>query len=201
MQLCWGCRTPGGGVLRQGGGGAFGPPTPLRKGGYEFAEGGSLEPPPPPLPAPDGQLRGQCSGSIAQCLNLEREFHHAASKLCIFGFEPLKQSLIARVPPTRPRCFSIPDWLPRTFTRKLQAQYIANDTPPTIPPSPNHRLNGTVTRSKEGRHARDAPLQLGGQESTPPTQVSHFVSARPTPPALHLNLRRGNWLRHVDTFC
>jgi hypothetical protein len=25
----------------------------------------------------------------AQCLNLEREFHHTASKLCILGFEPL----------------------------------------------------------------------------------------------------------------
>jgi hypothetical protein len=27
---------------------------------------------------------------IAQCLNLEREFHHTASKLRILGFEPLK---------------------------------------------------------------------------------------------------------------
>jgi len=27
---------------------------------------------------------------IAQCLNLEYEFHHTASKLCILGFEPLK---------------------------------------------------------------------------------------------------------------
>jgi hypothetical protein len=26
---------------------------------------------------------------IAQCLNLEHEFHHAVSKLCILGFEPL----------------------------------------------------------------------------------------------------------------
>jgi hypothetical protein len=26
----------------------------------------------------------------AQCLNLEREFHHTASKLCVLGFEPLK---------------------------------------------------------------------------------------------------------------
>src|SRR5262245_44644272 len=26
----------------------------------------------------------------AQCLNLEQEFHHTASKLCILGFEPLK---------------------------------------------------------------------------------------------------------------
>jgi hypothetical protein len=27
---------------------------------------------------------------IAQCLNLEHEFHHTVSKLCILGFEPLK---------------------------------------------------------------------------------------------------------------
>jgi hypothetical protein len=25
-----------------------------------------------------------------QCLNLEREFHHTASKLRVLGFEPLK---------------------------------------------------------------------------------------------------------------
>ena len=30
------------------------------------------------------------SDSVAQCLNLEREFHHTASKLRILGFEPLK---------------------------------------------------------------------------------------------------------------
>jgi hypothetical protein len=36
---------------------------------------------------------------IAQCLNLEREIYHTASKLRILGFEALKQSLIAvRVP-------------------------------------------------------------------------------------------------------
>ena len=34
-----------------------------------------------------GVRMGAC---IAQCLNLEREFHHTASKLCILGFEPLK---------------------------------------------------------------------------------------------------------------
>ena len=28
---------------------------------------------------------------IGQSLNLEREFHHTASKLCMLGFEPLKQ--------------------------------------------------------------------------------------------------------------
>jgi hypothetical protein len=27
---------------------------------------------------------------IAQCFNLEHEFHHTASKLCVLGFEPLK---------------------------------------------------------------------------------------------------------------
>ena len=37
---------------------------------------------------------------IAQCLNLEREFHHTASKLCILGFEPLK-----KYPPIKPRDF------------------------------------------------------------------------------------------------
>ena len=31
---------------------------------------------------------------IAQCSNLEDELHHTASKLCILGFEPLKESLI-----------------------------------------------------------------------------------------------------------
>jgi hypothetical protein len=30
-----------------------------------------------------------------QCLNLEREIYHTASKLRILGFEALKQSLIA----------------------------------------------------------------------------------------------------------
>jgi hypothetical protein len=34
-----------------------------------------------------GLLMAEC---IVQCLNLEREFHHTASKLCILGFEPLK---------------------------------------------------------------------------------------------------------------
>jgi hypothetical protein len=32
---------------------------------------------------------------IAQCLNLEREIYHTASKLRILGFEALKQALIA----------------------------------------------------------------------------------------------------------
>jgi hypothetical protein len=35
-------------------------------------------------------LRTILSDIIAQCLNLEEEFEHDASKLCIFGFEALK---------------------------------------------------------------------------------------------------------------
>ena len=49
-----------------------------------------------------GCLRGLCASIIAQCLNLEREFHHPASKPCIFGSEPLKQSLIAELRPQPP---------------------------------------------------------------------------------------------------
>jgi len=42
-------------------------------------------------------LRTILSGTIAQCSNLEHEFHHTASKLCILGFEPFKASLIAEL--------------------------------------------------------------------------------------------------------
>jgi hypothetical protein len=38
----------------------------------------------------NGGLRGQCSGTIPQRLDLEYEVHHTASKLYILGFEPLK---------------------------------------------------------------------------------------------------------------
>jgi len=69
------------------------------------------------------QLRGQCSSVIAQSLNLEHEFHHTASKLRVFGFEPFKQSLIARTPPIKLRFFRIPYRLPSTLTCKLQASY------------------------------------------------------------------------------
>jgi hypothetical protein len=34
--------------------------------------------------------RQELSGTIAQCLNLEHDLHHTASKLFILGFEPLK---------------------------------------------------------------------------------------------------------------
>jgi hypothetical protein len=38
-------------------------------------------------------------------LDLEQEFRHTASKLCILGFEPLKAS-----PLIKPRDFRIPQW-------------------------------------------------------------------------------------------
>jgi hypothetical protein len=41
--------------------------------------------------APIGLSFGlRMAARIAQCLNLERKFHHTVSKLCILGFEPLK---------------------------------------------------------------------------------------------------------------
>jgi hypothetical protein len=43
-----------------------------------------------------------------QCLNLERELDHPLSKLCIFRFKPLKQSLIARSSLITLRCFRFP---------------------------------------------------------------------------------------------
>jgi hypothetical protein len=51
---------------------------------------------------------------IAQCMNLEHEFHHTASKLCILGFEPLKyygyESMHIRTA----------SWLPSMLTCKAQ---------------------------------------------------------------------------------
>jgi hypothetical protein len=35
-------------------------------------------------------FRLRMADCAAQCLNLEREFRHTASKLCVLGFEPLK---------------------------------------------------------------------------------------------------------------
>jgi hypothetical protein len=43
-------------------------------------------------------------------LDLEYEFRHTASKLCILGFEPLTQSLIARTPLIKPGGFRISPW-------------------------------------------------------------------------------------------
>ena len=56
---------------------------------------------------------------IAQCLNLDREFYHPASKQCILGFEPLKRSLIAAF--GDPRTTS---WLSSVLTGHLQTEHI-----------------------------------------------------------------------------
>jgi hypothetical protein len=37
-----------------------------------------------------GRVAARAIWHHAQCLNLEDEIHHTASKPCIFGFEPLK---------------------------------------------------------------------------------------------------------------
>ncbi len=58
----------------------------------------------------------QGSPIIAQCVNLEHEFHHDASKVRIFRFEPFNQSLMIRIPL---RCFRIPHRLTSTLTYKL----------------------------------------------------------------------------------
>jgi len=50
-------------------------------------------------------IRAQRAGAIAQCLDLELEFRRMASKLCILGFEPRKDS-----PLIKPRDFRIPQW-------------------------------------------------------------------------------------------
>lgn len=58
---------------------------------------------------------------IAQCLNLEHEFHHTASKLCILGFEPLERSLIAAFGDMSIR---IASRLPSVLAGHLQTQHI-----------------------------------------------------------------------------
>src|SRR5215831_9341092 len=63
----------------------------------------------------NGGLRGQCSGTIPQCLNLERQLNHTASKPCILGFEPLKDSLSTPTLLIKPRGFRIPPWQTKPF--------------------------------------------------------------------------------------
>ena len=61
------------------------------------------------------------SGTVVQCLNLKHEHHHTVPKLCILGFESLKQSLIAAFGVLSIRsCFC----LASALTGHLQAQYI-----------------------------------------------------------------------------
>jgi hypothetical protein len=113
-------------------------------------------------------------------LNLEEEFHHIASKLCILGFEPRKES-----PLIHPRDFRIPQWQsrsfegmslrtaspsPSTFTCKLQAQYMTHE------PSPDPQwFDGTyVFRNAPDHRPKNAKKpRVGGAEfGRKPSKVS-----------------------------
>src|SRR5262249_56160437 len=73
---------------------------------------------PGPKPA---KLRQELSGGDSQCLNLEQEIHHNASKPCILGFEALRQSLIAAFGGLSIRTAF---WLPSTLSGHSQAHHI-----------------------------------------------------------------------------
>src|SRR5262249_54088699 len=113
-------------------------------------------------------------------------FHHTASKLRIFRFEPFKQSLIARTPTIKLRCFRILYRLPSTLSCKLQAQYIAHETPPTVPPSPQ------LSVEWYHHHAPIAALWPGKYAPTADLTFPYSASS------IHLNLRRGKGLRSFD---
>ena len=130
-------------------------------------------------------IRSWCSGAIAQRLNLELEFQHTASKLCILGFEPLEES-----PLIKPRDFRIPRWQswsfegmsirtasrsPSTLACELRAQYMTHDHPPI----PTHRptigwVVPHVFRNAPDRRPNDAKKpRVGGAEfGRKPSKVS-----------------------------
>jgi len=70
---------------------------------------------------PQAWRRRELSGTTTQRSNLEHEIHHAGSKLCILGFEPLEWPLIAAFGHmsirTAPR-------LPSVLTGHLQTQHV-----------------------------------------------------------------------------
>jgi len=55
-----------------------------------------------------GRLCCQRSGTVAQCLNLQRKLDYILSKLCILRFKALKQFLIARNSPITLRYLRFP---------------------------------------------------------------------------------------------
>jgi len=55
-----------------------------------------------------GWLCGQRSGTVAQCLNLQRKLDYVLSKLCILRFKAFKQFLIARNSPITLRYLRFP---------------------------------------------------------------------------------------------
>src|SRR5262249_18700604 len=86
-------------------------------------------------------------------------------------------------------------WLPSTLTCTPQAHYIAHEPTPYCPTIPNHRLNGTVTRGKQGVTPVPPTCNFVARKVTP-----QHRSLRRTTPARHLNLRHGKWLHPLGGF-
>jgi len=127
------------------------------------------------------QLRGQCSSVIAQSLNLEHEFHHTASKLRVFGFEPFKQSLIAPLPPSS----SVFSGFRTDCQARSRASFRLSLLLMEYPllsrhPSPNYRLNGTLREARRS-HTRDAPHSsfVARKVRRPPSQMHIFSICAP----------------------
>jgi len=73
------------------------------------------------------------------------------------------------------------------------------EPPPTVPPFPNYRLDGSAAQDKV---PYDAPLQRYGQELRPHhrSHIQYLRSIWALYSAVYVNLRRGKWLRSWDAF-
>src|SRR5215831_12470918 len=78
-------------------------------------------------------------------------------------------------------------WLPSTLTCTPQAHYIAHETTPYCPTIPNHRLNGTVTRGKQGVTPVPPTCNFVARKVTPQHR-SHipYLCAAQRPPAISI---------------
>lgn len=86
------------------------------------------------IDAGHGELLGR-SWAVAQGVNLESQRGDTVAKLCVLGFEPLEQSLLAEVPTGIPRrttrsfqrgSIRTASWPPQSFTRELQAHHVVS---------------------------------------------------------------------------
>ena len=135
--------------------------------------------------------RAQCSRTIAQCLNLEHEFHHAASKLCILGFQTLKQSLIVRTPLINPLRFqnstladlnfedvfirTVSPWPNSSRASCRLSAFIMNH--PHFPLFPNHGLGRPSLPEAPIAEVTRKQTRVGGAEyeRNHPTSTAHAV--------------------------